>query len=360
MLERLEDIVPGILVAEKCYLLSLCYLKTMDHKDLVKSREILSGWDEFLLSETEIWLRLNTTLMSVYACLYDMDSAKKIERSIMKCLQERTSYDSSTGYYINIIRRKASSLYISEVACNRTAKSIEYFSAMDDQMKFVYPLQYYYSINNHAANLITSGDFIEAFKFSKEALSVPNRIDNVHFPEYEIPSSNYIVSGLLSQNFSNQEALQLFKEVYNKNGTTADTILIANNYGVIEILNGNLNTAYILFKELYDSIKDSNIDCYYKYFIGSNLALLRHSLGDKEQALTEWAMLSQLIPPIPDQVFLKRRHDILLQALSDIPSNSWELIDSFITDNYPKELGRQWAYFGRGFLFSDIQIWYES
>lgn len=354
-----EDLLPEKLVAEKYYLLSLCYLKTMDKEDLMTAKQFLSNWDQLELSESEIWLRLTATLMTVSANIDDIDGAKFVERKLMLHLAGRKKYDASSDYYLNILRRKSNALHINEIACNRTEKSIEYFSG-ESKSSIVFPVQYYYSLCNHSANLLARGDFLEAFTFSKGCLNLIKEYPYVRFIEPQIPSSNYIVSGFLSNLIPSTDAVNLFEQIQVYEDGIADSILIKNNHYVVAIHNNLLDDAYRGFKQLHQLTKAPSFDMYYKYFVESNLTLLEYVMGNVEFAKTSWKALYTSIPNIPDKIFLQRRHEIIDSALKEVATGDWRVFDKYISEKFPTELGKSWKFYGRGFMFSDIQLWYES
>ena len=208
--------------------------------------------------------------------------------------------------------------------------------------------------------MIIRGDYKDAATLSGMALNLLNEFDYINFLEPQIPASNYIISGYLSSLVSPCEATALFEKIKPYEGEVADNLLVKNNYFVTMIEAGELSFAIQGLETLLLSIKDKQIDNYYRYFIESNLILAKYVQGEVEQACNLWPKLQNVIPNIPDRTFLNHRHKIIGEILGVAETGNVRVFDDYISQKYPSELGRQWKFYGRGFLLSDIQLWYES
>lgn len=358
---KIEDIYDKKLLAEKYYLLALVQTKTLNYSDLVDAKNHLMGWDDLKNTENEIWCRIMLSLLIVYIHLYDNEYAKKIEREIVLALVDKVKYDSSAQVQINILRRKASSLYINEIACERTSKSIEFFSLSDTSNILIRPIQYYMAVTNHSGNLLVSGDFEKSFIFAKEAIDTLNTYGNLLFPRPLIPSNNYIISGILSKTFSLSDALYMFNSIFDINDMTTGQILLRNNLGVLYALNGDIKNAQIVFENIITFLNNnSRVDGYYHFFPGVNLATIKFLKGEKNTAKEMVKDLNNKIPDIPDKLFLRKRCELLTEIMSNEKVNSIETWNETFEKKNVFELGKAWKFYGSSFLFSDIQFWSES
>lgn len=355
---KIEDWLPESLLAEKYYLLSLCLSKSMLIEDLLKAKRYLVNWDSLKETEGEIWLRIMKFLMITHINLYDFDSAKSIEKKIIIYLTERLNYDPIANYFLNIIRRNANAIHINEIAALRTQQSVEFFSKQLDQVDFAYPIQLYYSLINHSGNLLIAGEFRNAFLYASKSLELINHFSNISFPEIQIPSNNYILSGLLSNNITASQAANMFELINPYKGFVADEILLKNNYAVIQIYNDNLNVAFTLLSQLSLICAEKNIDAYYSYIVQINYGCLLYLIGQEEDSIHLFKQLKNQIPLIPEKKYLEKRHELLEDAIGKIEKN-WKIWDNYLYEKYPFILGKQWLFFSKGFLVSDIQFWYE-
>lgn len=359
-LTRIEDLLPRQLLAEKYYLLSVCLTKSMDPQKLEEARKYLTDWDDLENSEAEVWIRIMSTLLTLSTGIRELGVAQAIERRIMTHLARRIKYDPDASHGLNILRRKSGSLHITEIALERTGKSVEFFSQMDESSVLLYPTQYYLSLTNHSANLIVMGDYIEAFKFAKKALDVARENDKFRFPELQIPANNYVVSGFLAGLISPTQALAMFGAVRKYEGFVADDALIKNNLAVVQIHCGDLASAHQQLENVFNSIASTPIDSYYIYFVGANLASVKHLMGKTDESMSLWSDLGDAIPDIPDKKYLETRHRLLVSAFHVVKQGDWESWDDYLATNHPHEVGRAWNFYRHGFLFSDIQLWYEA
>lgn len=183
----------------------------------------------------------------------------------------------------------------------------------------------------------------------------------LNLPRHEIPINNFIVAGVLSEKLEIQTGLELYEQLFDNQTKYADYILLLNNYSILHLLNNNLSAAENALNEAINFIKsESCIDSYYEYYIGINNVILKYLSHNVEEALVNWENLNNKIPNIPDLAFLIRRHQLIGGVLNNREKiNSKEWLNILINE-HPHELGRPWSFFGKGYLFSDLQFWSES
>lgn len=360
-LNSIEDIYSKKLIAEKYYLLSLCLSRPMENHLFKEAIKCLEGWESLKTEESEIWLRIMSTKLIMHAHLSDFDSAKSIEKIIMLYLSERVKYDPSANENINILRRKSGSIHVTEIASERTKKSVEFFSAKDANGILKSPVQSYMASTNHSGNLICLGDYEEAFSYAKVTIDTITQNPSIVFPKHFIPSNNYILSGLLSKLFSPKQALKMYENLTDSIEGQGDHLLVQTNVAVVYALNNELETAHSILSHIFaKSVKSIELDLYYQYYIKSNLAAIKLLRGERDIARNLWDALNSKIPSIPEFHFLKRRHQLLSESFISSEINDPVVWQSHLLKQYPMELGKAWAFLGQGFLFSDLQFWSES
>lgn len=360
ILNSIEDFQILPLIAEKYYLLSLCSLKSMRSEELKISIEYLKAWDDLKEDEPEIWTRIMSTLMTIYTDSSNYNEAKKIERDLTISLAKRSKFDKSALVNLNIIRRKASALHISEVSYLRIKQSVDFFSEIDNSNFLVSPVQYYLSLVNCSGNLISLGEYEEALSYSKQGLDLINEHLAITFPESHICANNYIVSGLLSRIIQPEQAIYLFETLNEGGDLTADKILIQNNYAIALIYNNHLEKALEIWKTAFKNLENDELDRYYIYYISINYASLLFLFGKHNEAIKIFKKMESYIPNIPDKIYLEKRHLMLSEVINSRKKMNWMEFDEVLFLNNPNILGKAWKFYSRGFLPSDIQLWHES
>lgn len=361
VLKSIEDIYPKKLLAEKYYLLSINLSKTLSQDDIRESANCLRDWDDLKITESELWVRLSLTLMIVESHLGNNDVARLLERKVMLFLSERIKYDQSALYNINVLRRKSSSLHVFEIAAERTSKAVDYFSVADINDKLIYPVEFYMSINNHAGNLLVGGDFELSFQAAGIAVNTMKEYSNVLFPRPMVAANNFIISGILSKKISPEEALVMFESTTSISEDFADQVLLKTNKSVSYILAGQAAKAEKQLEKLYDTLLSATrIDDYYFYFVAANLSSVKIVNGKKAAAKKLLEQCGEKIPDIPDKAFLIKRHQLLSNLIKKEEKFDIAKWNNVLIDRYPNQLGKAWEFYGKGFLFSDIQYWSDS
>lgn len=361
ILKELEDIYPQPLLAEKYYLLSLCLPKNLDRQDLIESRNCLLNWDALKVSESEIWIRIMLTLISRYAHLNEYQEAAVIERKIMMLLSERTAFDPSAAYSLNVLRRKASILHISEIAQKRTRAAIDFFGFTLDGGVHLFPIQYYMALTNHSGNLICCGDFQSAYHFAQQAIVLKDHSPEIIFPRPEVPTNNFILSGYFSSQLSPIKCLELYDLLFSKLDKIEERVLLQSNYAIFKALDNQVEEAYASLERLWNYLQSgTRQDSYYDYYVQINRFALHYLTGQNEKAAEIITTCRKQLPSTPDKQFLKRRHDLLEENYLSSGSLIPEKWNRFLFDKYPAELGVSWNFFGHAFLFTDMQFWSDS
>lgn len=363
ILEQLEDIYPNPLLAERDYLLSLCLLKSSLKTKRQRARETLVQWQNLSFNEGEIWSRIMSTLLVACVHLGELEEAKKIESQLMTYFSMRMDYDSEIGTSLNVLRRKAASLHSSEIAVKRTKDAAEYFGPSATGTAPRNPLEYYRALSNLSGNQTVQGDYDSAWQAAQKALDLVRQFPDMSFPRLEIPTNNLVIAGLLADYLNSEEARRLVEAALSSTSDHADSILLRNNLAVFMTMSGKLDEARLELESLSKRIeRENSSDDYYFYFVNSNLIALEYLLGTTSEGLAQWINLSKRIPQIPegDRIMLIRRHDLLIEAIGDVPKGDFVGWQYFLQRNYAEELGRAWRFFRNGFLLTDIQFWSES
>ena len=180
------------------------------------------------------------------------------------------------------------------------------------------------------------------------------------WPSLEVASNNLILANYFSGVLALPAATALMQTLKACRDEIGDQLLINNNFAVLLIHGGEFARAQQILTDTKQKLADiSDSDPYHHYFVTNNLAGLFALSGNPTKATQMLSSaeqnLSRLYPAIRET--LKQRHILMPKAFASAASIGMEKFDAFLKDNYEPQIGPQWAFYGRGFLLSDIQFW---
>jgi len=361
LLDRVEPIYPEVLLAERDYLLALCKLKRFNSFENAKVDQMLAPWDGLRDQEQDLWCRIQMTRLAVCTRNNDFNQASAIERNLGNYYNNLRRSDPSAETAINILRRKSATLYGAEIATERCRSAVAYFGAGSDGALPRSPIQYYMGLCNLSGNLLVVGEFLEAMLTAERAANFWRKCQDLAIPRLEVAINNLLVSSVVCGALSATDAGRTMKEMDFESPESPDRYLLINNLIIFTALAGNLDEALQQAERAFASLSpDTSDDSYYRYFIGTNLASILHLTGQTRKATTLWRQLKPPVIPQADMPFLNARHTGQLKALTSVKKGDVQGWDQFLSKQSIPSLGRPWAFYGRGFLFSDIQFWSES
>jgi len=176
----------------------------------------------------------------------------------------------------------------------------------------------------------------------------------------EVPANNSILADYLRGSLPADAALTLIEHVGAARYDVGDDLLIQNNLAVFLIQNSQLDAAKHILNLAQAELGDrGDSDGYHRYFINNNIARILALEGKMEAAKklldAVGKDLDDLYPAI--QQTLKRRHRMMHEVIASAPTLTTAAFDSYLGDHYEQQVGPQWKFYGRTFLFSDIQFW---
>lgn len=361
LLDRIELIYPEVLLAERDYLLALCKLKRFNSLENDKVEQILEPWDRLRDHEQDLWCRIQMTRLAVCTRNGNYDQARAIERNLGDYYNKLRRSDPSAETAINILRRKSATLYGAEIAAERCRSAVAYFGAGSEGILPRSPVQYYMGLCNLSGNLLVIGEFIEATQTAERAANFWQKCRDLAIPRLEVAINNLLISSVLSGVLNAKDAERTMKEIDFDSPESPDRYLLANNLIIFTALTGNLEGALKQAERTFASLgSNTSDDSYYRYFIGTNLAGILHLVGATQKATTLWRQLHPPEIPQADMPFLNARHSGQQKAFKSVKKGDIEGWDHFLSRQGTLSLGRPWIFYGRGFLFSDIQFWSES
>jgi hypothetical protein len=241
---------------------------------------------------------------------------------------------------------------------------VKHFGPRENGTVPLNPLEYYFALNNHIANTMVCGQFGDSYNYANQVLQlVRNYRGLVTFPRIEVVLNNYALSGLLDNQLSSSRALTVFESIVTAPNrlSYSDRILIEINRALLCAITDDFQTASDHLQRLRRKLQDEeNIEIYYDYYIASNLMVIEHLQGNTQAAIGLWYETEDL-PAIGDMIYYKRRHRILKKLIEDqIQTNGLDWMDAIHSIDPFQETDDAWGFYGKGYLFSDIQFWSES
>jgi len=365
-LESIEDINRPSLLAEKYYLMSISYSKYLDNENRRKAIVCLLPYIDSINYEFEIWQRLCSALLVAYIHSNMIDSAKRIEKKLMYELSKRIDYDIDSLIDLNILRRKSSSIHFPKTAFQFIKKSVEFFGPRNFDTNGLHPFdikEYYMSLTNYVAMSLTTGNFIEGYQKSLALINLPNRHKDIHFQRLQMPMNNYILISYFSNQLSLSQSLHHMQELAkNKIMQDVDKIVIEANLAIFFALSEKLDASKEILTKLKNKIERHKfLESFYHNLIQSNYASLIYLMNQREEALHIIKDLLEYTRKycINDGYTIKRTSAIYQTMLDNI---SYPNALSWFNDAIAiySENDNSWRYFGKGFIFGELEFWSES
>lgn len=359
-IDEVEPFLPDVLIAERDYLEAQTLLKSHQVSDYQRATRLLESWQCLKDREGEVWSRIAQLLMVALVQTDRVEDARKVEAELTTNYWNRRKVDPSALYCLNVLRRKSECLHQCATTVLRLESALAYFGPNEYGALPRHPIQYYYTLTNLIGNLAAGGRYNEAYDRAVEVDELVHNHPQVPWPALEIASNNLVIAGYLARKIEATRAVGLMEQVLCGSMDRGDRILMENNYAVFLLHARQQSKAHDVLRRAYAEImKDGRPDEYHSYFIGNNLAALSALAGDITSAhqirhkITPG--LSRLYPAIRET--LQRRDQLLEPAFVEAAQIGPEMFDRYLTDRHAQQLGPQWAFYGRGFLLSDIQFW---
>ncbi|MDP3072288.1 MAG: hypothetical protein Q8N18_18500 [Opitutaceae bacterium] len=360
LLETIEGFLPEVLVAERDYLEAQLRLKSHLVADFERAVAVLTPWQNLKDREPELWSRIAQNLIVAQTQTGDDEAALQLEEAITKHYWTRRKVDPWALYGLNCLRRRAECLHHFPAARNRLESALAYFGPRIPESLPRHPLQYYYTLTNLVANLVASGLFDAAIERAQELERVVQTHSMFPWPALEVAANNSVLAGYLEGSLPLAGAVELMQQINDGRTDVGDRILILNNLAVLLVHSGRTDQARESLETAWTKLGDEgNSDDYHRYFVGSNLAGLLALAGEKERSAR---LLSSVRPGLDGlsrsiRETLLRRHELMSGAFARGEELDPITFDSYLRDKHPPQLGPQWSFYGRGFLFTDIQFW---
>jgi len=337
----------------KEYLIVLCIRKCGETRQIQENAQISL---EIAIKnarniEEGLWCDCQSTLISLYVNIEgNIQKAFAIEKELRFYYTNKLDKEfAEIG--INILNRKSAAIFSVENAVRYTQMSVDYFR------NSIYSAQYLMALNNHGANLLILGEYLDAEKCLLEALEFTKK-----HPTNEIILiyllNNYCICQIHKPS-GNYSALADLQDIVSRYKHYGWSIIPLINCAIYAALNNNLDIAEDLLNEAH-MINENVQDTYFSYYINANLAAIRYLRGDRigaSQLLIEKCSVPPVLSKATEQQYFKQRTVKWAKAMLDFSvTDPWDFQNLLMHEDG----GNQWIFLRHGFLCSDIQFWSEA
>ncbi len=338
----------------KEYLTGLCLHRlgnTLDHqREAMLSIQAATEYARNI--EDGIWCDCQMILLSLLVNSNgDIYAAKRICKELTYYYTQK-NYAPFAQKGLYALKRKWSALYSVERATQKTEDSVLYFR------NGLYPSQYLMALNNHAANLIVLGNYTEAIKYLNEAIGALQKFQAVRVNRMYL-LSNYCLCAVLSETLSPADVYKKLLPIMAQREFGDWTIIFQMNCAIYMALAGEIDRAEENLRTL-EKVSLELCDDYYLFYVYANLAAVLYLQGRRTEAvslLRENCSKPPLLFKATEKTYLEERSKKWISAMESVDIKDPKAFDTYLLDRHPPTT--QWAFIGRGFLYSDIQFWSE-
>ena len=354
ILDNMDGSLTTRLLLLKEYLTGLCLHRlgnTLDHqREAMLSIQAATKYAYNI--EEGVWCDCQMILLSLLVNSNgDIYAARRICKELTYYYAQK-DYAPFAQKGLYALERKWSALYSVERAAQKTEDSVSYFR------NGLYPSQYLMALNNHAANLIVLGNYAEAMKYLNEAISALKKYQAVRVNRMYL-LSNYCLCAVLSEALSPADAYKKLLSIIDQREFGDWTIIFQLNCAIYMALAGEIDQAEENLRAL-EKVSLKLCDDYYLFYVYANLAAVLYLQGRRVEAvslLRENCSKPPMLFKATEKKFLEERSTQWISAMESVDIKDPKTFDTYLLNRHPPKT--QWAFIGRGFLYSDIQFWSE-
>lgn len=350
----------SIIQAEMAYIISLCYYKGRSTRDYEKAVKLLDPWKD-RKAEVEIWYRLMLTLAVVYVGLGNDNQATQILSNAKKRMERYVSFDPTARTKLQIANRKADIFYPVEIATTMLREAASYFSPPPGSSFPRNAFQYTAAVTNLSGNLYCLGRFKEASEASLTAVNTIALIDGrARTVEAYKPFNNYVISALRGGLITAADGASALGEL--KVDKDLDRVLVTTHQASLAALAGDIEAGAQQLQENIQRVEHEDAESYYFVYVAANYCVAMYLAGKLDIAHQYLDKVDTRLDDLSKDLkrCLHQRQSALRRAFASDRRLSPEEIDEFPRLEDPSGPDVIWATVGRGFIFSDIQVWSES
>ncbi len=364
LLDGLRSDIPRSVMAEAEYLRAMCLMSTRGEDDRAAGRSILDGWVGFEHEEPELGTRMCLLRIFGYSRTATKNHGITMEVDLKRFLIDRAAYDPSATDALYMLDRSSASLYETDVALIRTEKAVRFHrpSTSDDIPRR--PVEYYRSLNNYCAELISNAEYGEAVTAHGELDALIARYAPGTFPRLDFPAMNGVLAKYRARQVTAIGAVRCQEGIIQELGPTSDPFYAENGLAVYLTLAGRYADSIALFSRIDETLHRTREtpDPSMVYMIRANRCVARFLAGDTAGRSEEWSALTPVVNSITYMLrrYLIRRHELMHPFLRDSGTRTAEEFDLCVVHAHPDEFGKLWDNYGRALRVAAVGFWREN
>jgi len=360
-LKLILDCYPNELLAERDILKLRCYSKQLATQEITTDIHKLDGkrnTHEFK-DEKEITERYTHALVTAYAHLGDIKSARELEEVTLQSLSERIDFDENCQLRLNIIKRNANAIHGIDTAPVYMKQAAKYFSQCDKSGEYTNVRQLYTALTNYSAILIKKGEFLEAHEQAIQGIRIEKENSDIIFQRTQIIRSNCILAGVLDNKITPEEAISLYTNLLGSlQGEMAEKLFYTSNLSIMYALNNQPDIALkVIQQESLNHDVDGEKEGIYQYRIKTNCAIYHYLLGENAKAIAILESQSESLKQLINGSYFTKKNEILLRIMLTRKEYTGESWLTAVHSECKEFQGPPWRYFGLGFAFAALCDW---
>jgi tetratricopeptide (TPR) repeat protein len=356
----IHDSYPLELLAERDFTVAECLLEGITHDAFSKALRVLEPWAGSVDHEPELNFRLVYLLAMAHVLAGDYELAARQFSELQRSVAAIRTTDPGIQRMLNRVQLVSDCLHKIEVSGGRIYSALRTLLQAEESGAAFNPIDLYVALTNYAGNRLIAGEYDDASRFADRALLLRHDYEEAGLPSGEAALNNHLLADFLGGRVTADETLGAFRRLMEIIDQPADHILLCVNYANLAMLAEKTQEALDVLDRVRPLPVDSLHDEYYVYYANHAYAAALLLSGQRSSAERLWLSLDHLLERQPPGVreFLSLRHQLLSGAVRDPMVTSPQDWDSYLW-RVPEQRGRPWRFFKRGFLFTDIQIWFH-
>ena len=293
-------------------------------------------------------------LIITYAHVNETLKARKLDKSLCESFASRRLYDKNAIIQYMRLQRIANSYYDCEISLMKMKQAVDYFGPY----KSILPLniiQYFLACVNYAGALCMCGKFEDSFEVSCQVFDLQSQYSDICFPRMHININNYIVSGFLSDNFTENEALEQYLALkivpY-----SAERMFFISNLSVFYSLCGKHQEAYnIITAEANRQNINQDPEKIYNYRYCTNASVYKFMMGKRDEAIKILEECPAINDNIPDSIYMRKKLELMRSIFSNkTPYKGTDFLYAIKEKNCNETAEK---YYLMGYTFTTLYNW---
>jgi len=356
----------GITQGEIVAVIALNQIKRRTPDSYSEAASLLEHWHEWR-EEPELWQRLMSILVTAWIQCGNSERASQLYTMLARDLMRQSKQDPTSRTRAEALNRKADMVFTTEIAIKHIARAVEWFGPVDAGDTPRHAFEYTASLVNLAGAQFTLGRFSSAAESAAVAVQWIQTLNlrGLRTAEPYKALNNYVIAayraGLETADSAGDALALLLTD--GERARRQDRSLLASNRAALALLAGHSEEGHDLLEKIWRHVLDEDLDGYYALYAGSNLAVARAVMGDRDAAAALVATLDVHVGAVPRwfRSAHLRRLMLLSEAFRDPALATAGDFDSFPSlRRRPDGDQDPWWSIGTGLIMTDIQVWSEG